>query len=165
MILVAEDIVQRKHTRLWRHGRGVGGRCDDEVDVTGADLLQHHRLLAELRARELVDAHRAFAQFHELGIEDVTRDAVSRRVRLIVTEGIFFLSIGVAGHGQRYGGNSNCQAAELLDRILNWYSSLCYLFFRAFEPHLQRLNTIQSPSTIAFRTACRPQSCSGASRA
>ena len=44
------------------------------------------RLLAELRAGELVDAHLAAAQLLELGIEDVGGDAVGRRSRLVVGE-------------------------------------------------------------------------------
>ena len=59
MRLVAEDEVQREHARLRRQRRGVRGRRDDEVDVAGAHLLQHLRFLAELRAGELVDLHRA----------------------------------------------------------------------------------------------------------
>ena len=59
---------------------------DDEIDVAGADLLQHLRLLAELRAGELVDHHRALAQLAELGGEDVAGDAVAGGVRLVIAE-------------------------------------------------------------------------------
>ena len=120
VILVAEDEMQREHAGLRRQRRGVRGRGDDEVDVAGAQLLQHHRLLAQLRAGELVDAHLAAAQFHELGVEDVAGDAVSGRVRLIVAEGKLALSIGVGGHGKRHDTNGHSRRRELSDRRSHW---------------------------------------------
>ena len=84
--LVAEQEVEREHARLRRQRRRVGGRRDDEVDVAGAQLLQHLRLLAELRAGELVDAHLAARELLELGVEDVGGDAVGGRRRLVVRE-------------------------------------------------------------------------------
>ena len=86
MRLVAEDEVQREHAGLRRQRRRVGRRRDDEVDVAGAHLLQHLRLLAELRAGELVDAHLAAAQLLQLGVEDVGGDAVGGGRRLVVGE-------------------------------------------------------------------------------
>src|SRR5204863_8710419 len=86
VILVAEDEVQGEYARLRRQRRGVRRRGDDEVDIARAHLLQHDRLLAELRAGELVYAELAAAQLLELGIEDVGGDAVGRRSRLIVGE-------------------------------------------------------------------------------
>src|SRR5207248_7259641 len=86
VLLIAEDEMQREHAGLRRQRRGVRRRRDDEIDVTGAQLLQHLWLLAKLRAGKLIDAHLAAAQLLELGIEDVRRDAVSRRGRLVVRE-------------------------------------------------------------------------------
>ena len=91
---------------------------DDEVDVAGADLLQHHRLLAELRAGELIDAHRAFAQFHELGIEHVGGDAVGGRMRLVVAEGVFLeFGVGAGGHGKRHDTGGKSRACENSDSV------------------------------------------------
>jgi len=86
MDLVAEDEVQREHPRLRRHRRGVGGRGDDEVDVTRAHLLQCLGLGAELRARKLVDAQLAAAQLLQLLVEDVGGEAVRRGCGLVVRE-------------------------------------------------------------------------------
>ena len=113
MFFVAEDEVLREHAGLRRNRRGIGGRGDDEVDVAGADLFKHDRLLAELRARELVDAHRALAQFHELGVEHVGGDAVGRRMRLVVAEGVFLdLGIGAGGHGKSHDAGGQMQRAQ-----------------------------------------------------
>ena len=40
---------------------------DREIEIAGFHQLQDLRLLPELRARKLVDQHRALAQFLELG--------------------------------------------------------------------------------------------------
>jgi hypothetical protein len=86
VVLVAEQEVQREHAGLGRQRGRVGGRRDHEVDVAGAQLLQHLRLLAELRARELVDAEVAARQLLELGVEDIGGDPVRRGGRLVVGE-------------------------------------------------------------------------------
>jgi hypothetical protein len=46
------------------------------------------RLLAKLRARILIDQHRAFAQFLEPFGENVTGDAITRGLRLVIGEAI-----------------------------------------------------------------------------
>jgi hypothetical protein len=76
VILVAEQEVQREDAGLRRHRGSIGGGGDDEVDIPGAKFLEHHRLLAELRARELIDAQLAAAQLLELGIENIGGDAI-----------------------------------------------------------------------------------------
>jgi hypothetical protein len=86
MVLVAEDEVQREHAGLRRHGRRVGGRRNDEVDVARPQLLQELRLLAELAARELVSAELAAREFFELVVEDVGGHTVRGRRRLVVRE-------------------------------------------------------------------------------
>ncbi len=80
VVLVAEEVVQREHAGLRRDCRCVGGH------IAGAQLLQHHRLLAELRARELVDAELAATQLLQLGVENVRRYAVGRGFGLIIAE-------------------------------------------------------------------------------
>src|SRR5262249_14610986 len=61
-------------------------RTDHEVDIAGADLLQHLGLLPQLRAGKLVDRHRPVAHLHEFAIEEVRGDAVAGRVRLVIGE-------------------------------------------------------------------------------
>jgi hypothetical protein len=84
--LVAEQEMEREDAGLRRHRRRIGGRRDDEIDVAGAQLLQHLRLLAELAARELLDGELAARELLQLGVEDVGRDAVRGRRRLVVGE-------------------------------------------------------------------------------
>src|SRR5262249_24558860 len=67
VILRAEQEMQRHDTGLRRDRRGVRRRYDREVDVARFDQLKNLRLLPQLRARILIDKHRAFAQFLELG--------------------------------------------------------------------------------------------------
>jgi hypothetical protein len=86
--LGAEDVVDRQHAGFRRDGGRVRGGRDHEVDVAGADLLQHLRLLPQLRARELIDQHRALAEFRQLGVEQVRGDAVARRMRLVIGEAV-----------------------------------------------------------------------------
>ena len=62
VILAIEDEMDRQHAGLGREGRRVGAGGDDKVDVAGADLLEHLRLLPELRPGELVDDHLTLAQ-------------------------------------------------------------------------------------------------------
>ena len=78
--------MDRQYARLRRDRRRIRGRADHEVDVAGADLLQHLGLLPQLRAGKLVDRHRTVAHLHELGVEEVRRDAVARRMRLVIGE-------------------------------------------------------------------------------
>ena len=61
---------------------------DAEFDVARFHELQDLRLLPELRARILVDQHRALAQFLELVGEDIADNAVAGRLRLIIGEAI-----------------------------------------------------------------------------
>lgn len=86
LVFRTEEVVDRQHARFRRHRRRVGGRADHEIDVAGADLLQHLGLLPQLRAGKLVDRHRPVAQLHKLAIEKVRRDAIARRMRLVVGE-------------------------------------------------------------------------------
>ncbi len=95
VILVAEDEVDREHPRLGRDGCGVGGGRKDEIDVAGADLLEHLRLLPQLPAGKLVDDQRPVAQLLELVGEGVCRKAVGGGMRLIVAEGE--VTLGGAG--------------------------------------------------------------------
>ena len=88
LVFRAEEIVDRQHARLRRDRRRVGGRADHEVDVAGADLLQHLGLLPQLRAGKLVDRHRPVAQLHKLAVEEVRRDPVARRMGLVIGEAI-----------------------------------------------------------------------------
>src|SRR5947209_1384342 len=108
MLLIAEDEMQREYSRLRRQRRGVGRRGDDEIDIAGAELLQHHRLLAELRAGELIDAQLAAAQFLQLGVKDIARDAVGGRLGLVIAEGEFALRIRAARHNKRRGSQGQC---------------------------------------------------------
>src|SRR5262249_1606489 len=80
--------------------RRVRGRGDDEIDVAGADLLQHLRLLAELRARELIDDHGSPAELLQLRGEGVARESVGRAVRLVIAEGVMLLGVS-GGCGER----------------------------------------------------------------
>jgi hypothetical protein len=93
MFLIAENKVQREHARLRSNSGGVGGRGDDEIDIARTDLLQHHRFLSQLGARELIDAQLATAQLLELGIENVCGDAIGGCARLIIGEGEFSLRL------------------------------------------------------------------------
>jgi hypothetical protein len=86
VVLGAEHEVDREHPGLRLQGRRVGGRGDRKIDIARAQLLQDLRLLAELRARELVDRHRAVAHFGQFVGEGVGGDAIGRRVRLVVGE-------------------------------------------------------------------------------
>src|SRR5207237_10832182 len=97
----AEREVQRNAARLWRHRGRIRRRRDDEVDVTGSQLLQNHRLLAELRAGELIDRELAAAQLLELGVEQIRGDAVGRRARLVVAEAEGPLGGDFARRGER----------------------------------------------------------------
>ena len=111
MIGVAEQEVQRHHAGLRRDRRGIGRRDDGEVDVAGLHQLQELRLLPELRARILVDQHRALAQFLELGGKHVVGDAVAGIELLIVGEAIMLdlLRAGAGGEHDRRGGDRRTQ--------------------------------------------------------
>ena len=104
VIVGAEDEMDREDTGLRLQGRRVGGRCDAEIDIAGAQLLQHLRLLAELGAGELVDQQRVVAEFGELGGEGVAGDAIGRGVRLVVGEAEMPYIISPCRIGDRRGG-------------------------------------------------------------
>jgi hypothetical protein len=95
-----------------RHRRSVRGGRDHEVDVAGADFLQHLRLLPQLRAGELVDPHRAMAEFAEFGVEQVRRDAVARGVRLVIGEAVVMDVGGLRSRGEQadHGGKRRAHA-------------------------------------------------------
>ncbi len=78
--------MDREHAGFGGYGRRIRGGREDEIDVAGADLLQHLRLLAELRAGELVDDQRPVAQLLQLVGEGVCGKAVGGGMRLIVAE-------------------------------------------------------------------------------
>src|SRR5580704_9516045 len=100
MVFGAEQKVQRHHASLRRYRRGVGGRRDGEIDVAGFQQLQHLRLLAKLRAGILIDQELPLAQLLHLVGEDVTGDAVTGRVRLVIGEAIMlFLRVGAERNG------------------------------------------------------------------
>src|ERR1700722_15561126 len=81
-----EETMDREHAGFRRPCRRIGGRADHEVDVAGADLLQHLWLLPQLRAGKLVDRHRPVAHLYELAIEEVRCDAIAGRMRLVIGE-------------------------------------------------------------------------------
>jgi hypothetical protein len=58
--------MDRKHPRFRLNRRRIRRRRDREVDIASAQFLQYLRLLAQLRARELIDDQRAVAQLLEL---------------------------------------------------------------------------------------------------
>ena len=115
MRLVAEDEVEREHAGLRRERRGVRGRGDDEIDVAGTHLLQHHRLLAELRERKLIDRELAAGELLELRVEHVRRVAVAGRFRLVVAEGELALRRGLVERagGEEHSGAERKGAADL----------------------------------------------------
>ena len=104
VILRTEHEVDREHPGFRLQGRGIGGRGDAEIDIARTQLLQHLRLLAELRARELVDQQCVVAEFGELGGEGVAGDAVGGGVRLVIGEAEMPYVIGPCRIGHRRGG-------------------------------------------------------------
>jgi hypothetical protein len=80
------------------------------ADVAGLDQLQDLRLLPELRARILVDQHRALAQLLELVGEDVAEDAVAGGLRLVVGEAIMLCFLrGGGGCGENGRGKDRTE--------------------------------------------------------
>lgn len=71
MLVRPEQIMDRQHARLRRHGRGIGGGADYEIDVADANFLEHLPLLPQLPTGELVDRHRTVAEFLQLGVEQI----------------------------------------------------------------------------------------------
>src|SRR5215471_2434508 len=86
MVFTAKQEVQRHHAGLWRQSRSVGRRADAELNVARLNELKDLRLLTKLGAGILVDQHRAFTQFLELVREQITGDAVSGGLGLVVGE-------------------------------------------------------------------------------
>ena len=100
MVFRAEKEMQRHHAGLRRYRRGVGGRCDGEIDIAGFQQLQHLRFLAELRAGILIDQELALAQLLHLVGKEVGGDAVAGRVRLVIGEAVvLFLRVGAERNG------------------------------------------------------------------
>jgi len=108
---VTEDEVQGKHAGFRLRGRSVGGRQDHEVDIAGLHLLHRLRFGAELRARILVDRHRALAELLELLVEHGGADAVAALLGLVVGERELALLRNSRRNQRGRGGEQNgkCQ--------------------------------------------------------
>ena len=107
MLIRPEQIMDRQHTGLRRNRRGVGGGTEDEIDVAGADFLQHLRLLPQLTAGELVDDHRTAAEFGQLRRKQIAADTVSRGVWLIVSKAVM-LNVGRTNGRCEQRGRRQC---------------------------------------------------------
>ena len=125
--------MQRHHAGLRRDRRGVGGGDDREIDVARPDQLQDLRLLPELRARILVDQHRALAQFLELGREYVVGDAVSGIELLVVREAIVLYLLRACASGEHQRQRCNDQTYRSL-QTFHRATSPCFGFWQ-FSHH------------------------------
>ena len=89
-----------------------------EIDIAGAQLLQHLRLLAELGAGELIDNHRTMTQIGKLRGEGIAGDTIGRRLGLIVGKAEMPHLIRRRRAGERHcedGQNPNNDAAAIHD--------------------------------------------------
>ena len=90
--------------------------------------LEHLRLLSELRARILVDEHRALAQLLQLVGKDVGGNAVAGVLRLVVREPVMLDLLGPSGRRPAGGRQDECDQANEFRRFRHCFPRTDFLW-------------------------------------